>query len=215
MGTLELLTLGVTIAVAVAGVLVLLLMLNHAPRSAAGDLVGRGDFAEALTAADTGGDAERDELMAAAIAAKHLRELDRAEDLLARVVRIDDDDGEAWMERGLVAAYRGDYALAADHLRSAERRRSDLLESISLHRAWVDLLAGEAAAALRRFEEIAAPLESKLRSDLGPGDPLFAEWFFQASDLWAESGATEKAAWARREARRSAPSSELVARFTR
>lgn len=215
MGTLELLTLGVTIAVAGAGLLVLLLMLKHAPRSAAGDLVGRGEFAEALTAADTDGDAERDELMAAAIAAKHMRELDRAESLLARVVRIDDDDGEAWMERGLVAAYRGDYSLAADHLRSAERRRSDLLESISLHRAWVDLRAGASAAALRRFEEIAAPLESKLKSDLGPGDPLFAEWFFQAADLWRESGATEKAAWARREARRSAPSSELVARFTR
>ena len=215
MGTLELLTLGVTIAVAVAGLLVLLLMLKHAPRSAAGDLVGRGEFAEALTAADTDDDADRDELMAAAIAAKHMRDLDRAEALIARVVRLDDDDGEAWMERGLVAAYRGDYALAAEHLQAAERRRSDLFESISLHRAWVELRAGATGAALRRFEEIAAPLESKLRSDLGPGDPLFAEWFFQAADLWRESGATEKSAWARREALASAPSSELVAEFAR
>ncbi len=212
---LEMMTLGVTVLVAAVVVVVLVAVVRHAPRSAAGTLVGQGDFEAALSAANTGSSAERDELLAAAFAAKHMRELERAAELVERVLELDRDDGEAWMERGLIAAYDGDFVHALEWLETAERRRSDLFESISLHRAWVELRAGDAFAAARRFEEISAPLESKLRTDLGPGDPLFAEWFFQAADLWEESGALEKCAWARQEARRSAPASELVAEFTR
>ncbi len=214
MGTLEIVSLAVTFAVIVAGLLVLLVIVRQTPRSAAGALIGRGDFAGALSSAELGPRAGRDELLAAAVAAKHLLRLETAEALVQRILEVDDGDGEAWMERGLIAAYRGDNARAAEWLASAERHRSDLFESITLHRAWVDLRSGRGGPAARRFEEISAPLESKLRSDLGPGDPLFAEWFFQAADLWQESGAPDKSAWARQEARRSAPQSALVARFT-
>lgn len=209
----EILSLGIVSVLLLLGLGLLVLVLKQTPRSAAGDLVGQGDFARALEAADTSSAAGRDELFAAAVAAKHLLDLDTAEALLARLVEDDHSDGEAWMERGLVAAYRGDDARARDCLTTAERHRSDLLESISLHRAWADLRAGDRDGARRRFEEISAPLESKLRSDLGPGDPLFAEWFFQAADLWEESGALEKGAWARAEAGGAAPASLLVAKF--
>ncbi len=215
MGTLELITLVVTVLVAVAGLIVLTAVLRHAPRSEAGQLVGQGEFADALESADVGAEAERDELLAAAIAAKHLGDFERSRALTERVLTLDHDDGEAWLELGLSAAYSGDAERALEALYEAGRRRADLLESISLHRAWVELQAQDAVAARRRFEEISAPIESKLRSDLGPGDPLFAEWFFQAADLWEESGALEKSAWARREARRSAPNSPLVERLTR
>ena len=209
----ELLSLGILSAVLLLGLAILVLILKQTPRSPAGSLVGRGDFSRALASADVSPGAERDELFAAALAAKHELDLDAAEALLARILEGDPSDGEAWMERGLVAAYRGDHPRADEHLATAERYRSDLLESISLHRAWTSLRAGDLERARRGFEEISAPLESKLRHDLGPGDPLFAEWFFQAADLWEESGARDKGAWARREARRSAPSSKLVGKF--
>lgn len=209
----ELLSVGVVSAVLLLGLAILVLILKQAPRSAAGTLVGRGDFSRALAVADVSAGAERDELFAAALAAKHELDLDAAEALLARILSSDPGDGEAWMERGLVAAYRDDPSRADEHLATAVRYRADLLESISLHRAWVSLRAGDPARARRGFEELSAPLESKLRHDLGPGDPLFAEWFFQAADLWEESGAPDKSAWARREARRSAPSSKLVRKF--
>lgn len=213
MGLFELLSLGVIAVLVLVGLLVLVVVLKQTPRSAAGSLVGSGDFSRALAAADLGPGAERDELLAAAVAAKHLLELGTAEELTRRILEGDDSDGEAWMERGLAAAYRGDYEHAVEWLANAERCRSDLFESISLHRAWTDLKAGRGGPARKRFEEISAPLESKLRSDLGPGDPLFAEWFFQAADLWEESGAHEMSAWARREARQAAPDSRLIAEF--
>lgn len=213
MGLFELLSLGVISVLVLVGLMLLVVILRQTPRSIAGSLIGRGAFSQAFAAADLGPGAERDELLAAAVAAKHLLELDAAEDLLRRILESDARDGEAWMERGLVAAYRGDYTRADECLRAAERCRPDLLESISLHRSWADLKAGRGRRARCRFEEISAPLESKLRSDLGPGDPLFAEWFFQAADLWEESGAPDKSAWARQVVHRSAHVSPLVARF--
>lgn len=213
MNLFELLSLGVIATLLVVGLMLLVVILRGTPRTAAGALVGRGDFERALAEARVGPEAEQEELLPAAVAAKHMLELDTAEELLARILERDDSDGEAWMERGLVAAYGGDYARALEWLAEAERQRSDLFESISLHRAWAELRSGRTDRACRRFEEISAPLESKLRSDLGPGDPLFAEWFFQAADLWEECGAADKSTWARREARASAPESRLVARF--
>lgn len=209
----ELLSVGVLAVLAALGVMLVVVLIRHTPRSAAGELVGRGDFSAALESAALGPGAERDELLAAAVAAKHLLEFDRAEALARRSIEADPSDGEAWLELGLALGYRGEHEQADEALVEASRHRADLLESISLHRAWVALRAGDTGAALLLFEEISAPLDSKLRSDLGPGDPLFAEWFFQAADLWEETGALDRSAWAREEARRSAPGSLLVAEF--
>ena len=87
--------------------------------------------------------------------------------------------------------------------------RSDLEESITLHRAWVALRQGRARLARRRFEDVEASLESKLRADLS-GDPLFAEWFLQAALLWRAAGDEERAAWAWREGLAAAPQSRLA-----
>lgn len=206
----ELLSIGVLVATAALLIALAVVVIRNTPRSAASDLVGAGDFSSALESADTGADAERDELMAAAFAAKHMMELGRARELIDRVLSDDPADGEAWLERGLVEAYGGDHDGALESLEEAGRHRADLLESIALHRAWVELRAGDEAAARHRFEEVAAPLRSKFESDLGPGDPLFAEWFFQAADLWEAAGERELGKWARGEARKAAPQSLLV-----
>ena len=81
---------------------------------------------------------------------------------------------------------------------------------MTLHRAWLALRAGDRAGARRLFEEVEAPLETKLRIDLGSGEPVFADWFDHAAELWTAFGDAEKAAWAEREARRSAPESRLL-----
>ena len=172
--------------------------------------LGDGRFAEALAAARTDARAGRDELYAAAVAARHLLELDRARALLDRILARDPADGEAWLERGLTAGYAGDFDGAETALQKAAALRSDLLESVTLHRAWIALRRGDRAAARRLFSEVEAPLENKLRSDLGSGEPLFAEWFLQAAALWADAGDEERAAWARQEGRASAPASRLA-----
>lgn len=194
------------------GALVLYAVLRQSPGASATSaqaLVGRGEFAAALAAAKVGPRAEREELMAAAVAARHLLQLDRARRLLARVLAADPGDGEAWLESGLAAAYAGDPEEAAGAFARAEARRSDLAESITLHRAWLELRRGDLRAARRRFDEVEASLENKLRSDLGSGEPLFAEWFLQAAALWEAFGDQERAQWAWREGRASAPESRL------
>lgn len=188
----------------------LFVALRQSRASPAMEELGRGDFAAALAAARTEGRAGRDELYAAAVASKHLLRLEPARAYLARILAADRDDGEAWLESGLVAAYEGDFAAAEQAFAEAASRRSDLAESITLHRAWVELRRGNLRPARRLFDEVEAPLESKLRSDLGSGEPLFAEWFLQASALWAAFGDAERAEWARREGRASAPASRLA-----
>lgn len=206
----ELLSIGVIVVTGAVLIMLAVVVIRNTPRSAASDLVGTGDFSEALTSADTGADAERDELMATAFAAKHMMELDRARGLVDRVLADDRADGEAWIERGLIQAYGDDHSGALESLEEAGRHRADLLESIALHRAWVELRAGDHAASRRRFEEVSAPLRSKFESDMGPGDPLFAEWFFQAADLWDARGEHELGKWSRSEARKAAPQSRLI-----
>ncbi|MDX1502213.1 MAG: hypothetical protein R3325_07605 [Thermoanaerobaculia bacterium] len=181
------------------------------PRSGAADALGAGDFEGAWRTARTTAPAERDELMAAAVAAKHLLRLEESDELLSRVAGSDPADGEVWLERGLVAAYRGDFESASRALARAEGLRSDLLESITLHRAWLELVTGAPRAARHRFEEVESSLENKLRDDLGGGEPLFAEWFLQAADLWAASGDAERARWAREQGAAAAPGSRLAA----
>ena len=183
--------------------------LRRAPGSPAIQAVGRGDFEAALAAARTGRGAGRDELFAAAVAAKHRLRLDEARKLLARILAADPSDGEAWLESGLAAAYAGDLAEAERALGEAAARRSDLAESITLHRAWLELRKGDLRNARHLFDDVETSLENKLRTDIGSGEPLFAEWFLQAAELWAALGDTERAEWALREGRASIPGSRL------
>lgn len=192
-----------------AGALGLWATLRQPSGSQAVKALGEGRFADALAAARDDARASRDELYAGAVAAKHLLEFARARGLLDRILARDPEDGEARLERGLVAAYAGDLAAADQDLAAAGARRSDLLESLTLHRAWLALRRGDRSAAQHLFSEVEAPLENKLRADLGSGEPLFAEWFLQAAALWSAFGDGERAAWARREGRSSAPLSRL------
>ena len=198
------------LALLAAGALGLWAILRQPSASPASQALGQGRFAAALAAARTDARASRDELYAAAVAAKHLLELDRARGLLDRILARDPGDGEAWIERGLVAAYAGDPAAADRAFARAEPLRSDLLESLTLHRAWLALRRGDLPAARRLFGEVEAPLENKFRSDLGSGEPLFAEWFLQAAALWRAAGDAGRADWARREGQASAPESRLA-----
>jgi hypothetical protein len=190
----------------------LYLVLRNPPASPVTEAVGRGEFSAALEAARSRAKAGRDELYAAAVAARHLLRFGEAQGYLDRILAADSQDGEARIETGLVAAYEGDFAAAEQAFLEAAARRSDLAESITLHRAWVALRRGDRRAARRLFDEVEAPLETKLRSDLGSGDPLFAEWFLQAAALWEAFDDAERAGWARREGRASAPESRLAER---
>jgi len=194
-------------AAIVGGALALFAVLKRTPASPAVQAVGRGDFEAALASVRT--NAGRDELLAAAVAAKHLLKLEESRALLARVLARDPSDGEAWLESGLAAAYAGDWPAAERGLSEAAARRSDLAESITLHRAWVALKKKDTREARHLFDEVETSLENKLRTDLGGGEPLFAEWFLQAAELWAAFGDNERANWAREEGRRSAIGSRL------
>ena len=211
MSSFEALLLVLLLALLAAGTLGLWATLRQPSASAALQALGQGRFADALKAARTDATADRDELYAAAVAAKHLLQLDRAAELLDRILARDPGDGEAWLERGLVAAYAGDFAAAERALARVEPLRSDLLESLTLHRAWLALRQGDARTAQRLFSEIEAPLANKLHADLGSGEPLFCEWFLQAAALWRAAGNRDEADWAGREGRASAPESHLAA----
>jgi tetratricopeptide (TPR) repeat protein len=191
--------------VVVAAVVIALAVLRHAPRSQAAELLGRGAFGEA---SQRGGD-EPEGRLAAATAARHLLDLDLAARLLDAVLAEHPGDGEVLLERGLVEAYAGRLEAADELLRRAAAVRADLAESITLHRAWLDLRRGRQARARSGFEEIEASLESKLRADLA-GDPLFAEWFLHAALLWRATGDRERAAWAWRQGLAAAPESRLA-----
>lgn len=203
-----LLMFGLVVA-AVVGGLALYVALRQSRSSPATRALGEGDFATVLDVAELGPDAHRDELYSAAVAAKHLLELDLCEELLRRMLDEDPQDGEAWLELGLLAAYSGRYDEAEAAFVRVQDRRMDLLESLTLHRAWVALQRGDGHRARSLFEEVEAPLETKLRTDLGEGEPLFVEWFLQAASLWQARGDTQRAAWAREMAAQTAPSSRL------
>ncbi len=195
------------VVVVAAAAVVLLAVVRHAPRSRAAEMLGRGAFREALA----GGDQDADRLPAA-VAARHLLELDRAARLLDAHLAAEPDDGEALVERGLAAAYLERWDEAEAHLSRALAARADLAESITLHRAWLSLRRGRPAEAQRRFEEVEAAIESKLRSDLA-GDPLFAEWYLHAAVLWLAAGRRQLAVWAWRQGRAAAPESRLFERL--
>jgi len=200
------------IAAIVGGAMALFAVLKRTPEGPAVQAVERGDFEAALSSIRK--NAGRDELFAAAVAAKHLLRLDESRALLARILARDPSDGEAWLEAGLAAAYAGDWSAAERALAEAAARRSDLGESITLHRAWVGLTKKDMRQARHLFDEVETSLENKLRTDLGGGEPLFAEWFLQAAELWAAFGDQERANWAREEGRRSAIGSRLPEIFS-
>ncbi len=145
MPSFEGLLLALLLVLLAAGALGLWATLRQPSGSPALQALGQGRFAEALETARTDARAGRDDLYAAAVAAKHLLELDRARALLDRLLAGDPRDGEAWLERGLVAAYAGDFAAADAAFAKVEPLRSDLLESLTLHRAWLALRRGDAA----------------------------------------------------------------------
>jgi hypothetical protein len=205
----ETLLIAAVVAAVALGALALFAGLRAAAASDAMAELGGGHFAAALERARTGPRAPRDELYAAAVAAKHLRLWERADEFLARILGSDAGDGEAWLERGLVAAYAGRAAEASSSFTCALAHRADLAESLTLHRAWLALREGDRAAARRLFDEVETPLENKLRGDLGEGEPLFAEWFLQAAALWSAAGDGERAAWAAAAGRAAAPESHL------
>lgn len=191
--------------------LVLFFILRPRPAGLASQALARGDFAGATAA---GREAEsRAELLAAAIGAKHTLDYDLAIELVDRLLAADRNDGEAWLERGSAAAYRGATDVAEEAFSRVGASRSDLLEPLTLHRAWLALDSGDQAAARRLFEEVEAPLENKLRLDLGAGDPPFAEWFLQAAALWRAAGDRRRADWAERQGRAAAAGSRLPDRI--
>jgi hypothetical protein len=192
-------------------VAVLLAALRPGRATAAAAALARGDFEGAQRAgADPG--APRAARFAAAVAAKHRLDLAAAARILDELLGEDPGDGEAWLERGLVAAYGGEVAASTAAFERAAALRGDLAEALALHRAWAAVRAGDPEAARRLFEEIEAPLETKLR-DLGdrpgPGDAPFAEWFLHAAAVWRALGDEPRAAWAAAAGRRAAPGSRL------
>jgi tetratricopeptide (TPR) repeat protein len=210
MPAFEGLMIGLLLAFLAVGALGLWATLRRPSASPALRALGQGRFTDVLAGARTDARASRDELYAAAVAAKHLLEFDRARALLNRILAGDPADGEAWLESGLAAVYAGEFEVAGRSFARVESLRSDLLESLTLHRAWLALRRGDPSSARRLFSEVEAPLENKLRSDLGSGEPLFTEWFLQAADLWQAAGDSARADWARREGRASAAESRLA-----
>jgi tetratricopeptide (TPR) repeat protein len=175
-----------------------------------GGALSRGDFGLALALGEAPGGGRR-EWLAAALAARHLLLFDRAAALTDRILAADANDAEARIERALGLLWQRRYADAERELERALLLRPDLAEPIGLHRAFLAERQGDLPSARRRFEEIAAALENKLRADLGPGDALFADWFLEASLLWAAQGDEERAAWAGAAFARGAPQSRLRA----
>jgi tetratricopeptide (TPR) repeat protein len=191
------------------GTALLVIALRGGQPSAIARAAAIGQFGAALEAAAENPPRERDDLLAAAIAAKHRGRFDDARRWLGAALASDRADGEVLVELGLVEAYLEQAGAADERLRAAIRERADLAESITLHRAFAALAGGDRAQAARFFEEVEAPLVSKLEVDVGPGEPAFAEWFLHAAALWDDAGDTARAAWAWSQAIASAPESLL------
>lgn len=187
----------------------LLVVLRSRPRGSLTALVEAGEFRRAVETFDGLAAPDRDDLLALALAARNLLDFDRARQATDRLLRADAHDGDVWLERGLTATYDRKPEEARSAFARVAESRSDLLESVTLHRAWMELFAGNEALSHRLFDEVEASLETKLRGDIGPGDPMFAEWFLHAGWLWQSRGDEDRAAWALSAARSAAPESAL------
>lgn len=209
MTSLEAFTTVLLLLVGLAVVLGLFAALAASRSGEAAAALAGGRLTEALA---LGRDASaRKERLAAAIAARLMLDLDAARELLEDLLAEDSSDGEAWLERGITAAWAGRVEVADEAFNTAARLRSDLTETILLHRAWLALSQGDHGLARRLFEEIEAPLETKLRTDLGPGDPSFAEWFLIAGSLYWTTGRPEDARWAAQRGAEAAPGDQMAA----
>lgn len=186
---------------------------RHRPERTARDFLASGQLSAALRAARFGKRPHRGELLAAATAARHLLRLDQARELLSRLGGGSGEirDPEVWRELGLLAAYEGRFAAAEAAFDRAGRPGETGAAGLDLHRAWLDLLRGDTAAACRRFAPLAAGLESL--ADPERAEPAIAEQLLQAAALWEACGDRPRADWARREGRAAAPESRLWQRI--
>jgi tetratricopeptide (TPR) repeat protein len=196
---------------AAIGAGLLIVALRGAEPSAIARATASGQFTAALEAAAVDPPRKRDDLLAAAVAAKHRCEWQKARAWLDSALVDDPNDGEVTIELGLIATYDRDAKSADERFRDALSQRADLAESITLHRAFAALVGGDRASAAHYFEEVEAPLLTKLTLDVGPGEPAFAEWFLHASALWGAAGEIERAEWGEGKAIESAPESLLPA----
>jgi len=177
--------------------------------SGGGAAISRGDFGAALASGERPG-AAGGELVGAAMAARHLLLFDRARVLVDRRLAQDADDPPALVERFLGALWQGEADLEREQdLARLAARRPELGEEIELHRGFAAWWRGDLETARRRFEAIAPAIESKLRTDIGPGEGLYADWYLEAGVLWQAGGESARAAWAREALARSAPQSRL------
>jgi tetratricopeptide (TPR) repeat protein len=187
----------------------LVVVLRSRSRGSTVTLTEAGEFRRALETLEALADPERDDLLAGGRAARNLLDLKAARRLVDRLLDDDPADGEAWLERALIETCAREFEIAREAFARVPATRSDLLESTTLHRAWSELFAGDVTLAQRLFDEVEVPLETKLRDDIGPGDPMFAEWFLHAGYLWRSRGSEEKAKWALSAGRAAAPESSL------
>lgn len=194
----------------VAGVgLTLLVVLRSRAHGSLSTLVEAGDFRRALDGFRSLDAPPRDDLLAAARAARNLLDLETARQATDSLLSADDQDGEAWLERALTSACARDFEESREAFSRVQASRSDLLESATLHRAWMELFSGNGDLARRLFDEVEAPLVTKLEEEIG-GDPAFAEWYLHAGWLWRARGdEEERAARALAAARAAAPQSVL------
>jgi hypothetical protein len=189
--------------------LALLVVLRGRSAGTSVALFEAGEFRQAVDAATRAERPGHDDLLAAARAARHLNELELSSRLLERLLADDSEDGEVWLELALTAACARDIPAARGAFDRVPSSRSDLLESLTLHRAWLELFAGDTKLSRRLFQEVEASISTKLLDDLDGGETTFAEWFLHAGWLWRSGGRNDRAAWALDTARRAAPRSEL------
>ncbi|MEE2778522.1 MAG: hypothetical protein VYE73_17375 [Acidobacteriota bacterium] len=212
MPTFEILLIVVLAIVAGVGALGLYVALRGETPSAALEALGRGEYREALSV--VGDDTRDDAMLAAATAARHCLEWEEARTRLRRVLEGDPRHGEAMIELALVHLYQNEMERADRLFVDALGWRSDLLESITLHRAVTAILGGDPQRGRELFEEVEATLETKLRLDVGEGEPAFAEWFLHSAVVWDALGRRSQAEWAWQAGRDAAPQSRLAEHLT-
>ena len=168
--------------------------------------LGGGHFAAALERARTGPRAPRDELYAAAVAAKHLRLWERADELPRAHPGERCGDGEAWLERGLVGGLfglpraRGGgvvrlHQALAHRARTSPSRSPCTAPGSPSRGAIAPPPAVSSTRSRRRSRTSCAPISARASRSSPSGSS-------RRPALWSAAGDGERAAWA---ARRAAP----------
>lgn len=198
------------VALLLIGGLIFWAVIRRSRHGLASEAVARGAFRQALRLADAGPGAPRDDLLAAATAARHLLKLTTATRLLDRLLDDEPADDEARLDRGLVAAYGGDSAGAHAALDTLELSDPEETVPLPLLRAWLLLRDGDEAEAHALFEQVEVAIDTLLHPQAEAGDPLAAEWLAVAADLYRSKGNPRRAERALGAARQAAPSSPLI-----